>query len=466
MLVKNKEYEIEIEDLNNLGYGVGHVENTAVFVSGAVDGDRALARIILVKKNYAIARCEKILRPSEYRSEKAFCTYKGCGGCAYADIEYSHELELKRARVEIAFRKSGMKNAHVMPVFSTYKTEHYRNKAQYPITQDKNGEYKVGFYAPKSHRVVSAIECPLQPVLFSDILKALIGFFKAHKISAYSEETGKGLLRHIYLRSSEGQKECTLVLVINGKSIPNSELFVKEIREKFPQITSVMLNVNTENTNVVCGDEYITLYGDGYLLDTMCGVTLKISPASFYQVNRAVAEAIYTKAKELAELKGEECLLDLYCGIGSIGLSMADSVSSLVGIEVVPQAVECAKENALRNNIKNAHFFCADASGTQNIIETAEHSTGKKINFDTVILDPPRKGCSEELLEYLVKSECKKIVYISCNPDTLARDAFFLTKNGFSMSEVYPYDMFPKTGHVESVACFTRGIGVKKDKKE
>ena len=456
MILKNKEYEIEIEDLNNLGYGVGHIEGGVVFVGGAVDGDRVLARVILVKKNYAIARTEKLLRPSVYRTEKPFCANKGCGGCAYADINYEHELELKRERVQMAFHKCGMKNVQIMPVFSTYKTEHYRNKAQYPITQDSNGEYRVGFYAPKSHRVVSAVECPLQPVLFAEILKALIEFFKAHKISAYDEETGKGLLRHIYLRASRDEKEITLVLVINGKTLPQSELFVKEIRKQFPTVTSIMLNVNTDDTNVVCGDEYITLYGEGYLIDTMCGVSLKISPASFYQVNRAVAEAIYTKAKELASLKGDECLLDLYCGIGSIGLSMADSVSSLVGIEVVPQAVECAKENAQRNGIKNASFFCADASGTQNIIESAERSTGQKISFDTVILDPPRKGCAEALLEYLANGSCKKIIYVSCNPDTLARDAAFLTQNGFSMSEVYPYDMFPRTGHVESVVCLTR----------
>lgn len=456
MILKNKEYEMEIEDLNNLGYGVGRVENVAVFVGGAVDGDRVLARIILVKKNYAVARAEKIIRPSVHRQKESFCPYKGCGGCAYADIDYSHELDLKRARVESAFYKHGIKDARVMPVFSTYKTKHYRNKAQYPVTQDKNGEYRVGFFAPKSHRVVSAVECPLQPVLFADILKALLEFFSEHKISAYDEQTGKGLVRHIYLRSSEDEKECTLVLVINGRSFPKSEQLVSEVRKKFPSVTSLMLNVNTDNTNVVCGDEYITLYGEGHLIDTMCGVSLKISPAAFYQVNREVAEAIYKKAKSLAELKGDETLLDLYCGIGSIGLSMADSVSSLVGIEVVPEAVECAKENALRNGIKNASFFCADASGAQNIIEKAELSTGRKIDFDTVILDPPRKGCSEELLEYLAKANCKKIIYVSCNPDTLARDALFLTKNGFSMSEVYPFDMFPRTGHVESVVCLTR----------
>lgn len=456
MIVKNQTYEIKIEDLNNLGYGVGRIGDTVAFVSGAVDGDLVLAKVILAKKNYVVARTEKIIEPSPYRVKESFCSSVGCGGCAYAEIEYSRELQLKRERVKTAFRKARLPEVEIKEVFSTEKIKHYRNKAQYPITRDKNGEYKIGFYAPKSHRVVEAVNCSLQPKLFSEILNHLISIFSRYNISTYDEESGKGLLRHIYLRCSKDEKDVSLVLVVNGKSIPQSEEIVSEIVEKFPMISSVMLNVNTLDTNVICTDEYITLYGKGYIEDTLCDVDLKISPASFYQVNHDIAEAIYKKAASLADLKGDECLLDLYSGIGSIGLSMAKRVKEVIGVEVVEGAVECAEENARINGIENASFFCADASETENIVEALERVAKRKISPDVVILDPPRKGSSPELLDYLANTSLQKIVYVSCNPDTLARDAGILIEKGFKISEVYPFDMFPRTGHVESVVCLTR----------
>ncbi|MBQ1244276.1 MAG: 23S rRNA (uracil(1939)-C(5))-methyltransferase RlmD [Clostridia bacterium] len=456
MIAKNQKYEIKIEDLNNLGYGVGRIGDTVAFVSGAVDGDLVLAKVILVKKNYVVAKAEKIIEPSPYRASESFCSSVGCGGCAYADITYERELELKRERVEMAFRKARLPEVEIKEVFSTHKIKHYRNKAQYPITRDKNGEYKIGFFAPKSHRVVEAINCSLQPKLFSEILVFLKEWFCKHDISTYDEESKKGLLRHIYLRCSKDEKDVSLVLVVNGKSIPRYKEFVKEIVERFPMISSVMLNVNTLDTNVICTDEYIALYGKGYIEDTLCGVNLKISPASFYQVNHDIAEAIYKKAASLADLKGDECLLDLYSGIGSIGLSMAKRVKEVIGVEVVEDAVLCAEENAKRNGIENASFFCADASETENIVEALERVAKRKISPDVVILDPPRKGSSPELLDYLANTSLQKIVYVSCNPDTLARDAGILIEKGFKISEVYPFDMFPRTGHVESVVCLTR----------
>jgi 23S rRNA (uracil1939-C5)-methyltransferase len=456
MIAKNQKYEIKIEDLNNLGYGVGRIGDTVAFVSGAVDGDLVLAKVILVKKNYVVAKAEKIIEPSPYRASESFCSSVGCGGCAYADITYERGLELKRERVEMAFRKARLPEVKIKEVFSTYKIKHYRNKAQYPITRDKNGEYKIGFFAPKSHRVVEAINCSLQPKLFSEILVFLKEWFCKHDISTYDEESKKGLLRHIYLRCSKDEKDVSLVLVVNGKSIPQSEEIVSEIVEKFPMISSVMINVNTLDTNVICTDEYIALYGKGYIEDILCGVNLKISPASFYQVNHDIAEAIYKKAASLADLKGDECLLDLYSGIGSIGLSMAKRVKEVIGVEVVEDAVLCAEENAKRNGIENASFFCADASETENIVEALERVAKRKISPDVVILDPPRKGSSPELLDYLANTSLQKIVYVSCNPDTLARDAGILIEKGFKISEVYPFDMFPRTGHVESVVCLTR----------
>ncbi len=456
MIAKNQKYEIKIEDLNNLGYGVGKIGDTVAFVSGAVDGDLVLAKVILAKKNYVVAKTEEILVPSPYRVKEKFCSSVGCGGCAYADIEYTRELELKRERVKMAFHKARLFDVQIKEVFSTNKIKHYRNKAQYPITRDKNGEYKIGFYAPKSHRVVEAVNCSLQPRLFSEILDYLKGLFSEYNISTYDEESKKGLLRHIYLRCSKDEKDISLVFVVNGKSIPHDKEVVEKIIEKFPMISSVMLNINTLDTNVICTDEYITLYGKGYIEDTLCDVDLKISPASFYQVNREVAEAIYKKAAELADLNGGGCLLDLYSGIGSIGLSMAKKAGEVIGVEVVEGAVECAKENAKRNGIENASFFCADASETENIVEALERVAKRKISPDVVILDPPRKGSSPELLDYLANTDLKKIVYVSCNPDTLARDAAILIEKGFAISEVYPFDMFPRTGHVESVVCFTK----------
>lgn len=456
MIAKNQKYEIKIEDLNNLGYGVGRIGDTVAFVSGAVDGDLVLAKVILVKKNYVVAKAEKIIEPSPYRVKESFCSSVGCGGCAYADITYERELELKRERVEMAFRKAQLPFVEVKEVFSTNKIKHYRNKAQYPVVREKNGEYKIGFYAPKSHRVVEAVNCSLQPKLFSEILDYLKGLLFEYNVSTYDEESKKGLLRHIYLRCSQNESDVSLVFVINGSSLPNDGKILGKVIEKFPMISSVMLNINTLDTNVICTDEYITLYGKGYIEDTLCDVDLKISPASFYQVNHEIAEAIYKKAASLADLKGDECLLDLYSGIGSIGLSMAKNVAEVIGVEVVEGAVECAKENARINGIENASFFCADASETENIVEALERVAKRKISPDVVILDPPRKGSSPELLDYLANTSLQKIVYVSCNPDTLARDASILIEKGFKISEVFPFDMFPRTGHVESVVCLTR----------
>lgn len=455
MLAKNQKHEIDITDLNNLGFGVGRVDGNVVFVSGAVDGDRVLAHIIYAAKDYAVAKTEKIITPSPYRADTELCQSSACGGCAFRSVTYEHERELKRGQVYQCFRKAGLPNAEIMPLDGCDSIVHYRNKAQYPVSLDRDGKCVAGFYAPKSHRVVEASDCPLQPEIFSRIVKFLTSFFNEHSIKPYDEQTHTGVVRHIYLRkSSEG--ECMLTLVANSRTVPHEAELSAALKEKFPEITSFLINVNTEKTNVICGDEYRTVYGRGYIEDTVCGVRLKIKPQAFYQINHDVAEKIYEKAKSLADFDGQECLLDLYCGTGSIGLTMARSVRELVGVEVVEEAVECARENARANGIDNAFFFCADATDTENIIESAEKLSGRKINPDVTVLDPPRKGCSRELLDFLAKIECKKIVYISCNPDTLARDAKILCDHGYDMGTVHIYDMFPRTGHVESVVCFTR----------
>lgn len=457
MLVKNEEYTIGITDLNNLGFGVGRVEGMVVFVSGAVDGDTVRARVIRVASGYAIAKTVEVLSPSPYRATSP-CQAAGCGGCAYGGVTREHEKTLKENTVRAAFLKNGMPEVEVLPLLETGERYGYRNKAQYPVAPEKDGGCRIGFYAPKSHRVVAAEDCPLGDPAFSPILHELHRLIDLYKISVYDEETGKGLLRHIYLRAGKVSGEILLTLVLNGKELPHSLEIVGSLIGKFPQIVGVLINVNREKTNVICGDKYIPLYGKSTLTDTLCGVELEISPAAFYQVNHDAAELLYRRAAELAALTGRELLLDLYCGAGSIGLSMAGSVREVIGVEIVPEAVACAKRNAKRNGIRNASFYCGDAADCQNLLAAAEAERGAPIHPDVVVLDPPRRGCDEALLSYVASLAPSRIVYISCNPETLARDAKFLTANGYAMGPVTPVDLFPCTGHVESVVCLTRRL--------
>ena len=448
---KNEIYEIEIVDLNNLGYGVGRIGDLVVFVSGAVDGDRVLTKIIKITKSYAVGRLEKILSPSPHRLPVPDpCPARGCGGCAYRAITYAHELELKRGAVKAAFRRAGLSDATVLPVLSTGKTEGYRNKAQYPVTGTPDAPV-IGFYAPKSHRVADARRCPLQPTVFGEILDAIAALMGKYGIAPYDEESGTGLLRHIYLRSSKDEQEILLTFVLNGVALPHAGEVIWELTDRFPALVGIGININREKTNVICGDEYRTLWGRGEITDVLCGVTLSFSPASFYQVNRDAAELLYKKAKESAGFKGDELLLDLFCGVGSIGLSMADAVREVVGIEIVPDAVRCAAENARRNGIRNAAFFAGDATDVEGLLTGAEKALGGALVPDAVILDPPRKGCDPKLLDFLAAKSIPKIVYISCNPETLARDVAYLAKQGYGFSEITPVDLFPRTGHVECV---------------
>ncbi|MBQ8908229.1 MAG: 23S rRNA (uracil(1939)-C(5))-methyltransferase RlmD [Clostridia bacterium] len=453
---KNDVLIARIEGINNLGFGIAKVEGQVVFVSGAADGDEVEMRIILVRKSYAVARIERLLSPSPYRLSEPFCYASACGGCAYSAITYEREKTFKEESVRYAFIKAGLPDAEILPLLSTSVTRHYRNKAQFAVAPDKNGEVAIGFFAPKSHRLVSAMDCPLQDKSFAPILRTLCDFCHRYHIKPYVEENHGGLLRHIYLRAST-KGEVLLTLVLREKSLPHAEKLEALLREKHPEIVGCYLNINPEKTNVICSDDYRLLFGEPYLEDTLAGVRLSLSPASFYQVNHAAAELLYAEAKRLADLQGNESLLDLYAGVGSIGLSMADKVGELVGVEIVPSAVECAKENAKRNGIENASFYCADAGSAEALFAAVKKEKGDAYRPDVVVLDPPRKGCAEELLDYLSHTVMpEKIVYISCNPDTLARDCAYLTKNGYILSPVTPVDLFPRTGHVESVVCLTR----------
>ena len=443
---------LEITDLNNLGCGVGRAaDGRAVFVKGAVSGDTVACQVIKVNKSFLVARLDSVLIPSPHRLDSEFCSAPlACGGCVYRHISYEHELELKQNYVKNAFRKAGLSDVTVLPTKHTDETSGYRNKAQYPTVSTKNG-VRAGFFASKTHNIIPCEQCMIQNPDFAPIVKAVCRFADKAGWSVYDEVNGRGLLRHIYLRIGEITKQIMLCLVINGDSIPQKESFIAEITSEFPNITGILLSVNKKNTNVVLGDKFITLHGNDYIEDILCGLRFRVSVDSFYQVNRKGAELLYGLAREAASLQGGEVLMDLYCGTGTIGLSMAGSVRKLCGVEIVDAAVDCARENAKRNGVENAEFFCADAGDKEVILKAAGGTRP-----DVVVIDPPRKGSTKELVDCLAELGVPKVVYVSCDPDTLARDCAWFSAAGYSVGEVQPVDMFPRTGHVESVVCLTR----------
>ena len=452
---KNDVVTLDITDINNLGYGVGRHEGVVVFVAGAVSGDRVKVKIIKVNKNWCVGKLEDILESSPHRMSECFCSApESCGGCVYRNVNYEHELELKREYVKNCFKKCGLFDISVNDVLTAGDIKCYRNKAQYPVKM-MGGKMKAGFYAAKTHNIVACDNCALQPEIFSKIVSFICEFCDNNKISAYDETTRKGLLRHIYLRYGQSTGEIMVCLVINAKSFSKSEDFAQSLMDRFSGVKSVMLSLNTKNTNVVLGDDFVCIGGKDYIEDILCGVRFRISAGAFYQVNHDGAELLYKIAAELAEPDGKS-IVDLYCGTGTIGLSMAKKAKRVVGIEIVNEAVECAKINAQINGIETAEFYCGDASDTEGLLESAEKQSGKKIDADVVIMDPPRKGSTKELINYLSKRDVKKVVYVSCDPDTLARDCAWFKELGYAIGTVTPVNMFPRTGHVESVVCLTR----------
>lgn len=453
-LKKNDCLDLEIVDITNLGFGVAKIEGEVVFVADTVPGDIIKARIIKPASSYAIGKAEEYIAYSPLRTDKR-CSLS-CKSCAYKLLSYEREKELKEESVRQVFKKSGLDDVEILPLVPSPYTHGYRNKAQYPIAKNKDGSYAIGFYAPKSHRVTESASCPLAPAVFSEILGVLRNFFAKYSLTVYDENTGAGLLRHVYLRRGEISGEILLTIVINGESLPHADELIKNVSDAFPAVVGILLNVNKDNTNVILGERFITLFGRDYIFDTLAGVKLKITAPSFYQVNHGAAELLYAKAKELANPTKSDLVLDLYCGAGSIGLSMADAAGEIVGIEIVESAVECAKFNAKNNGIKNASFYAGDASSAERLLANAQNVRGEKIKLDIVILDPPRAGTTEELISYISTLNPTRIVYISCNPQTLARDIVAFNRQGYFCDSVTPYDLFPATGHVESVVCLTR----------
>lgn len=453
-LCKNQSVELDITEISNLGAGVGHLpDGRVVFVRGALTGERVQAVIIKVASDFLVAKLEKVLSPSPYRlpDDAPDCgASENCGGCIYRHITYEHELHLKQKYVKNAFLKAGLADVQVASVCSTGVYRGYRNKAQYPVGK-RNGKTVAGFYASKSHTILPAAGCLLQPPVFSDIVQTICAFCDEKRITTYDEQNGKGLLRHIYLRHGAASGEIMVCLVINGSKFPFANELCQRLTLAFPAIRSVMLSHHTKNTNVVLGNSFTTLFGTPYIEDRLCNLCFRIAPDAFYQVNHDGAELLYGIGMQKADLQGNETVLDLYCGIGTIGMSMASHVKALIGIEIVPAAVECAGQNAEINGIDHATFLCADAGNPDTMLSCLGTTVP-----DVVILDPPRRGSTAELIDAIAARGIRRVVYISCDADTLARDCAEFRENGYQIGEVTPVDMFPRTGHVECIVCLTR----------
>ena len=448
MLNKNDEIELEITDVNLLGSGVGKYDGIAVFVPFTAVGDKILCRIVKVCKSYCFGIIREIITASSDRADRDCEAYKKCGGCTFRHISYEAECKIKAQGVMQAFKSvGGFDNIPFEGMIAAENADRYRNKAQYPVARE-NGSVFCGFFSKRSHRVVPVKDCLLEPAVFSEITAFVTGWAEKEHISVYDEVNVSGLLRHIFIRQGYHTKEIQVCLV-SRKADRCFNALAKRLAERFHDIRSVMLNINPKSTNVILGEKNITLYGDDHITDIMCGRKINLSVHSFYQVNTAQAERLYAKAAEYAELNGGENLLDLYCGAGTIGLSMADKVKSLRGVEIIPDAVENARQNAHVNGV-DAEFICADAG------EAARRFAKEGYHPDIIITDPPRKGCDEIVLKAICDMAPKKLVMISCNPQTAARDTARLCEMGFSVDKVCAVDLYPGTAHVETLIRLTK----------
>ena len=448
---KNQVVRLEITGTTAQGAGVGRLEGMAVFVPLTAPGDVAEVKLVKVAKNYAYARLEKLLSPAASRVEADCPQFVQCGGCCYRHIAYPAELELKAQRVRDALERiGGFTGLPVRPILGAENRNGYRNKALLPLGLDKNGNLAMGFYAVNSHRIVDCPSCRLQPPEFTAAMDAFRGWFSQYGDPVYDEAAHKGVLRRLYLRKAWATGEVMACVVANGRTLGHEKELVAAFRESVPGLASVVLNSNRDKTNVALGKECRTLWGKDSIEDRLCGLTFQLSPLSFYQVNHDQAQRLYEKAAEYASLTGEEVLLDLYCGTGTIGLSMAKGAKKLLGVEIIPQAVENAKENARRNGVQNAAFLCGDAA--QAAAELERHGERPHV----VVLDPPRKGCSPELVRTVAAMGPQRVVYVSCDPATLARDVKLFAQLGYPPVEATPVDMFPGTAHVETVALLSK----------
>lgn len=454
-LQKNQILTLRIERLSSDGSGVAHSpDGETVFVPGAAPGDEADVRIVKDCKRYAFGILDHLRTPSPDRIPVDCAVAGPCGGCSLRHLDYTAELRAKQENVTDAFRRIGGLDVPVLDICPSPEVDRYRNKVQFPVGLDKNGNPCIGFYAGRTHRIVPCPDCKLQPGVLNDIGNALCRFFAENGIQPYNEETGRGLVRHIFLRRGAHSGQIMVCLVCTRPNFPHADALCTRLREQFADIATILLNVNSKNTNVILGTETHTLYGPGYIEDTLCGVPVQLGPLSFYQVNTLAAERLYGIAAQYAQLTPDDLLLDLYCGMGTIGLSMVDHCRELVGVEIVPEAIESAKSNAARMGdtvAAKSCFFCADAG------QAATRLAAEGLHPDVVMLDPPRKGCDEATLSAVVRMAPRRVVYVSCNPATAARDAAWLEQNGYHAEKVQPVDLFPRTKHCECVIALSKG---------
>ena len=456
-LQKNQILTLRIERLSSDGSGVAHsADGEAVFVPGTAPGDEARVRIVKDCGRYAFGILDELLTPSPDRVP-VDCPVAGpCGGCSLRHLDYAAELRAKQESVLDAFRRIGGLEVPVLDILPSPEVDRYRNKVQFPVGVDKNGVPCIGFYAGRTHRIVPCPDCKLQPGVLNEIGNALCAFFAQQGIRPYDEQSGKGLVRHIFLRRGAHSGQIMVCLVCTRAKLPHAEQLCTALREQFPAISTILLNVNAKNTNVILGSENHILYGPGFIEDTLCGVPVRLGPLSFYQVNTLAAERLYGVAAQYAHLTPDDTLLDLYCGMGTIGLSMADQCRELIGVEIVPEAIESAKANAARMGeavAAKSRFFCADAG------QAATQLAAEGLHPDIVMLDPPRKGCDEATLSAVVRMAPRRVVYVSCNPATAARDAAWLEENDYHAEKVQPVDLFPRTKHCECVIALSKGTG-------
>ncbi len=445
---KNQEYVVDIVGMGSEGQGIGKLDDFTVFVLGAITGETVKVKMLKVKKNFAYGKIVDIINKSDFRV-KPPCPVAGrCGGCSLQHMTYEAQLSFKTKRVKDCIERIGrLKCVDVLPTIGMDKPFHYRNKAQFPVSV-YNGRPVIGFYAKRSHNVVECDNCLLQHSVNAEIVRVFKSFLTENNISIYDEKTHKGIVRHIVTRVGFVTGEVMVCVVINGEKLPHVEMLVEELI-KIEGMTGIVININREKTNVILGKKTKTVWGKGYIEDYIGKIKFNISPLSFFQVNPAQTRVLYEKAVELAKLSGNENVLDIYCGIGTISIFMAQKAKSVLGVEIVDEAIEDAKKNAAENSVENVKFRLGAAEDIIPILHNENFSP------DVVVVDPPRKGCDEKVLNTIAEMRPQKIVYISCEPATLARDLKFLTENGFSVNTVQPVDQFANTVSIEVVVLLT-----------
>ncbi len=448
MLMKNQIYEATITDYTSEGQGVARIEGCAVFIPNAICGETVRVRIEKAAKTWASGKIVELVTRSPHRINRDCPVAKLCGGCSFRHLDYAEETRLKAERVRTCLNRIGGEHLETMPILAAPTCDRYRNKAQYPVAL-KGKKAIAGFFRAGTHQVVENEDCLLLPEEMDEVKNIVMSHVNRHHISVYDETAHKGLLRHIFVRRGAVSGEILVCLVVNGRSFPKWELLVENL-QTISGFTTLVLSLNQKPGNTILGDECLTLYGPGYIEDTLCGLNFRLSPRSFYQVNHHQAQRLYEAAIEQAQITKADLVLDLYCGVGTITLAMAKAAGKVIGVEVIPQAVADARDNARRNGIENAEFFCGDAG------QAALELEKQGIRPDVVVVDPPRKGLNADTIEALARFQPRRIVYVSCDPATLARDVALLKDRGYALQRAQAVDLFPRCAHVESIVCLIR----------